>query len=340
MTPTDSVSTAADHSAVLQMITGFWVSQIVASAADLNLAEHLEPGPRTAAEVAAAEGASEDGVRRLLRACAGLGLVTYAGDGFAATPLLAMLHMDSPLSLKSFAAAMAAPGHWRTWGHAAEAVRQGDTQARTALGMSIFDYFAANPEEGALFGAAMTNLSTPVILETVEVLDLAGVQSIVDVGGADGAFVLELLARHEDLSGTVLDLAHAMPGARAAAERRGLSERLATEPGDFFQSIPAGSDLYLLKYILHDWDDEGCVTILRRCREALKPDSRIAVVEIVLSDHDTTPGTLMDFNMLTMLGSRERTVEQFDALFAEAGLRRLNLVEVSAPYHLMEIVAA
>jgi hypothetical protein len=175
MTQTDSVSAAADHSAVLQMITGFWVSQVVASAGDLNLAEHLERGPKTAAEVATAEGASEDGVRRLLRACAGLGLVTYSGDGFAATSLLEMLHKDSPLSLK-------------------------------------------------------------------------------------------------------------IPGARAEAERRGLSERLATEPGDFFEWIPTGGDLYLLKCILHDWDD--------------------------------------------------------DTLFAEAGLRRLNLVEVSAPYHLMEVEAA
>jgi hypothetical protein len=340
MTQTDSVTEAPDHGAVLQMITGFWVSQIVASAADLSLAEHLQDGPRTPAEVAAAEGASEEGVRRLMRACAGLGLLTYSGDGFVGTSLLRVLHRDSPLSLKSFAGAMMAPGHWQTWGRATEAVRKGETQAQQALGMTIFDYFAQNPEEGALFGAAMTNLSTPVILEAVKAIDLTGVKSVVDVGGADGAFVLELLARHPQLSGTVFDLPHAIPGARAEAERRGLGERLATESGDFFESVPAAGDLYLLKYILHDWDEQACVRILRRCREAMHADSRIAVVEIVLDKHDTSPGTLMDFNMLTMLGSRERTVEEFDALFARVGLRRLNLVEVSAPYHLMEVVAA
>jgi hypothetical protein len=340
MTETYSAVEARDHGAMLQMVTGFWVSQIVASAADLSLAERLRDGPRTAAEVAAAEGASEEGTRRLMRACAGLGLLTYSGDGFAGTSLLQMLHQDSPMSLKSFAGAMMAPGHWQTWGLAAEAVRKGDTQAQQALGMTIFDYFAKNPAEGALFGAAMTNLSTPVILEAVAAMDLSGVRSVVDVGGADGAFVLELLARHPDLSGTVFDLPHAVPGARAEAERRGLGERLVTVPGDFFASVPVGGDRYLLKYILHDWDEEACLRILQRCREAMHADSRIVVVEIVLDEHDTSPGTLMDFNMLTMLGSRERTLEEFDALFARVGLRRLNLVEVSAPYHLMEVVAA
>jgi len=177
------------YGSVLHMVNGFWVAQIVRTAADLSLAEHLAGGPRTAAEIAAAEGADQDATLRLMRACASLGLLTYSGEGFAGTPLLDVLHQDSPLSLKSYALAQTAPGHWLTWGQTTAAVRAGASQADAVLGRSIFEYFADNPREAALFGTAMTNLSTPVILGAVGSLDVGGVRTVVDVGGADGAFV-------------------------------------------------------------------------------------------------------------------------------------------------------
>jgi SAM-dependent methyltransferase len=327
----------------MQMVSGFWVSQIVRTAADLSLAEHLQDGPRTATEIAARESADPSAVFRLMRACVSVGLLAYEGEGFAATPLLSVLHGDSPFSVKNFALAQTAPGHWLTWGRTTEAVRRGKSQAHEALGSTIFEYFGANPEEGALFGAAMTDLSTPVIREAVKVLGetVVGVAdefSVVDVGGADGAFVLELMAAHPHLRGTVLELPHAVPGADAAAKRRGLEGRFTSVAGDFLDAVPSG-DIYLVKYILHDWDDASSVRILRNCREAMRPGGRIVVVDMEIAERDSGFGPLMDIAMLTMLSSRERTAAEFDELFAEAGLRRVKTTAVQAPYAVIEAVA-
>ena len=329
--------TAEAHAAVMQMATGFWVSQIVRTAADLSLAEHLQDGPRSAAEIAVKEAADPSAVFRLMRACTSLGLLAYEGDRFAATPLLSVLHRDSPLSVKNFALAQTAPGHWLTWGRTSETVRQGVCQAPAALGSTIFEYFGAHPEEAALFGAAMTDLSMPVIHEAVEALELAGAGSVVDVGGADGAFVLELMAAHPDLHGTVLELPHAVAGAAAAAERRGFGDRFTSVAGDFLDAVPTG-DLYLLKYILHDWNDATSVKILQNCRKAMRPGGRIVVVDMVIAEQDSGFGPLMDIAMLTMLGSRERTWAEFDALFAQAGLRRVKTTPVQSPYAVVETV--
>lgn len=334
----DTVAALEAHAAVMQMVSGFWVSQIVRTAADFSLAEHLQDGPRSAEEIAAVESADVSGTFRLMRACVSLGLLSYEGEKFAATPLLGVLHADSPLSVKNFALAQTAPGHWLTWGRTSEAVRQGRSQSTEALGQSIFEYFGANPEEGALFSAAMTDLSTPVILEAVKALDVTGIDTVVDVGGANGAFVLELLAAHPRLQGVVLELPHALPGAEAEAKRRGLEARCTGTEGDFFAGVPSG-DLYLLKYILHDWDDEASVRILRECRQAMRPGGRIAVVDMVIAEQDTGFGPLMDIAMLTMLSSRERTAAEFDELFAAAGLRRVKTTEVQAPYSVIEAVA-
>src|SRR5262249_14515041 len=155
---------------------GFWVAQIVRTAADLSLAEHLAEGPRTAEEVAGAEGADPDATLRLMRACASLGLLEYHGDRFAGTPTQAVLHRDSELRLNSYALAETAPGQWLTWGETTAAVRAGGSQADRVLGKSIFAYFAEHPDEAALFGTAMTNLSTPVILGAAGSLDVSDVR--------------------------------------------------------------------------------------------------------------------------------------------------------------------
>jgi hypothetical protein len=273
-----------------------------------------------------------------MRACVSLGLLAYEGDLFVGTPLLSALHVDSPLPVKSYALAQTAPGHWLTWGRTTEAVRKGASQANAALGCSIFEYFQTHPEEGALFSAAMTDLSTPVIREAVEVLDLTGIRSVVDVGGADGAFVHALMESRDQLRGTVLELAHAVPGAEAAAKRRGLEGRFTAEAGDFLTAVPAG-DLYLLKYILHDLDDASAVTVLTNCLQAMNPGGRIVVVDMIIDEQARGLAPLMDIAMLTMLSSMERTARQFDELFSAAGLRRLRTTNVQAPYGVMELVA-
>lgn len=338
MTPNDEAagSPPQEFQTMMQMITGMWVSQIIRAVADLSLAEHLADGPRTAGDVAAREKSDPSATYRLMRACVNIGLLTYEGDAFAGTPLLALLSKDSPMSMKSLALAMTAPGHWLPFGRMPEAVRQGRSQVTETLGKSIFDYFEANPDEGALFGAAMTVFSTPAILEAVQILDVSGVSTVVDVGGANGAFVLELLAHNSHLKGVVLDLPHSIEGAKTEAKRRGLEDRATVVAGDFFQKVPEG-DLLLVKNVLHDWDDDSCVRILERCRESLLPGGRIAVLEIVMEEHEAGLPALLDMTMLAVAAGKERTLAEFDALFARAGLQRVSVVRLNAPSAVIEV---
>jgi hypothetical protein len=334
---------ADSYQEMLGLVFGFWVSQIVRTAAAFSVADRLARGPMTAPELAAEEGSDPGATFRLLRACTALELVTYepASGRFGGTALLDTLRRDSPHSLRNLALVQTSPAHWLSWGRFTEAVRAGSTQLDAALGSrDIWAYFEQNPEEGLLFGAAMTDLSTPIIQEAVTVIDTADVEVVADIGGANGAFVYALLARDAKLRGIVLDLPTTLPGARADAERLGLQGRSTTLAGNFFDAVPV-ADLYLLKFILHDWDDEACVQILRNVRKEMAPGARVAVVEMLVGKTDNPGiGTLMDMNMLAMVHGKERNLAEFDILLDAAGLRRVGLSHLQSPYCVIEAVAA
>lgn len=320
-------------------LVGPWLAQAVRAAVDLSLAEHLADGPRTAAQIAEAEGSDPATTARFLRACASMGLVSYGEKGFSGTEVLAVLHRDAPLSLRDLAASQSSACLWLTWARIPEAVRSGEGQTTQALGMPFFDYLAAHPDEGVLFGAAMASMSAPVIREAVEVIDVEGVTTVVDVGGAHGSFALALLAKHPRLDAVVLDLPHAVPGARAAAVEQGLDSRFTAVSGDFFTAVPPG-DLLLLKFVLHDWSDDDSIRILTTCRDALRPGGRIVITEIVIDDHAPGIAPLMDIAMLASAGSRERTLAEFDDLLTRAGLRRTTATPVEPPYVVIEATVA
>ncbi len=309
--------------ALLGMIHGYWNSQVVRAAADLRLADHLAGGPRTADDVAALEASDPHATYRLMRACTGLGLLTCDDDGrFAVTAAGALLQDGVPWSLRDHALAFGAPGHWLPWGRLPEAVRTGGTQADAVLGAGLFDYLAGQPEEAAQFAASMQALTGAVAADAARVIDVAGVSLAVDVGGGTGQLVRELMRVNDGLRGHVLDLPEAAKAAREAADADGLGARFSAEAGDFFAAVPA-ADLYLLKAVLHDWDDDSCVRILRNCREAARPGARLIVIENVIRD----PGrdrfaTLLDMNMLAVTAGQERDLAAYDALFAASGWRR------------------
>lgn len=325
MTALPVPSEAQDYDRMMTMLTGFWVTQIVSAAATFNLADHLAAGIDTAEAIAAKEHIDPDATRRLIRACGSLGLVTSAdGVRLTGTSLLSTLLRDDPNSLRGMALVQAAPGHWLTWGCFADAVRSGTGQMQAAHGTcgTIFDYFAAHPDEASHFTEAMSNLSAAAAIEIAKVIDTRGVGYAVDVGGANGEVLRAMMRANPDLRGAIYDLAHIVPDAAAAARKDGLQERLSAVGGDFFESVPP-SDLYLLKYILHDWDDESCTRILRNCRAALHEGGRLVVIDYLVGGFGV-PGlpTMMDMNMLVMNGGKERDLAEFDALFASTGLRR------------------
>lgn len=348
---------AQDAERMLQMITGYWITQIIHAAAVHSFADHLAKGPATAGEIARAAGTHAEATFRLLRACTSIGLVTCdggtggegtggegtggGGERFAATPLLDTLRRDRPGSLRGMAIAQASPGHWLAWGRFPQAVRTGERQAVPALGAELFDYYAANPAEAGAFTDAMSGLTAMVAAEAARVIDTAGIGIAADIGGAAGALLHALLRANPGLAGIVLDRPNVVPDAVAAAERAGLGRRVRAVGGDFFEAVPA-ADLYLVKFILHDWDDDACSRILRSIARAIRPGGRVVVIEMLLGAvGDPDPrGPLMDLNMMVLAPGRERTLAEFQHLFAASGLGFTRVIPANGPMAFIEAVKA
>jgi len=305
-----------------QMIRGFWVSQVVGTLARLEIADRLAHGPVESGALAKAIECDPRATLRLLHAAVSVGLVAALPDGrFRLAPPGELLRSDVPDSVRDFAIAMTAPGHWLPWGRLTEAIREGERQAVAALGHELFDFYAANPVEGDAFTGAMANHSASVARPLARALDTSAVNHVVDIGGASGTIIAALLEANPALRGTIFERADVVPRAEAALAKRGLSSRCRAVAGDFFDSVPE-ADLYILKVILHDWDDQQSVNILRNCARAMRPNGRVVLVERLFPEHgDPGEAALSDLNMLVLLPGRERTASEFAELFRAAGLK-------------------
>jgi hypothetical protein len=317
---------------MMEMINGYWITQIVNAAATYALADHLAKGPAAAAEIAEMANTDPSATFRLLRACASLGLVTYDGEcRFTATSLLNTLRTDNAQSLRDLAMLMAGPGNWLPWGRFVDCVKTGEPQAVAALGKMVFEYIAERPAESQTFTRAMNRAITFVTEEVARILDTRSATVIADIGGAGGSLLHAVLQANPAPSGIVFDLPNIAEIAKGAAAEVGLERRVTSVGGDFFEAVPA-ADLYLLRYILHDWDDAACIRILQNCRRAMLPGGRVAVIEQVLGDiGQPGPAPLMDLNMMVMLGGRERSETEYGQLFAAAGLRLATTIETNTP---------
>ena len=332
-------ATDKDFEQMMQMLTGFFVTQIAGAVATYSIADHLAKGPATAEQISTIEGIDPIAAFRLLRACASLGLVTFDGPTFSATRLLGTLRTNVPGSLHSLAIAWSAPGHWLSWGRFPDAVRTGESQSVPALGAKMWDYYAQKPEEGAAFTNAMHGFTAGLAQEVARVVDTSTAKLAVDIGGASGTLVHSLMMANSQLHGIVLDLPDVVPSATAAASALGLTERSKALAGDFFTHVPE-ADIYLLKNILHDWNDEEAVRILQRCREAMRPGGRVIVIEMLLGEIGE-PGLapLMDLNMMVLLTGRERTLTELCGLLKDAGLRFSKNTPIRSPMAVIEAVA-
>src|ERR1700722_18461564 len=220
--------------AVLDMIFSYWKTQMLRALATLSIADILAKGPATLESLAEQTGANKDGMARLLRAAASIGMVGYADGRYLSTARLDVLREDAPVSLKAMAIAQGAPGHWLPWGHFPDSVMTGAAQSKAALGHAHFDYYARNPEEAGQFIKGMQGTSELVQGEIVRLLDIKGARTAVDVGGANGALVCALAKACPGLKGVVYDLPHSRDGGLAYIAQQGLSDRVGVESGDFF----------------------------------------------------------------------------------------------------------
>jgi SAM-dependent methyltransferase len=336
----DTAASPPPSQTMFHMITGLWVSQAVGTAAALAVPDHLSAGARSAADVARDTGCDAGAMFRLLRALASVGVLRQDGERFALTPLGETLRSNVPGSMRDMAIAQTAPGHWRPWGELREAVRTGQRRTLSALGAEIWDHYARTPAEGAAFSGAMHNLSALVAGEVARLVDTSAAHRAVDVGGAHGTLIAALLRANTALHGVLVDLPQVAAGARAALDATGIGARCEVIGGDFFQGVPDG-DLYVLKQVLHDWNDEQAAAILGHCARGLRAGGRILIVEMVIPDDGRpSPAQLMDLNMLVMLPGRERTGHEYAALLSAAGLRMERIIETHSPFQIVEARAA
>ncbi|HET8989006.1 MAG TPA: methyltransferase [Humibacillus sp.] len=319
------------------MITGLRRSAALSVAAELGICDEIATAPLTVAALAARVGADEDTLRRLLRVLVALGVHTEDDEGrYANTSLGDLLRSDVPGSMRPLARTFQDPATWAAWGHLAHSVRTGDNAFEALHGLDVWSYRAGHPGANAVFNATMASLTSRMAAAVAAAHDFAGVTSVVDVGGGDGVLLEAVLERHTHLTGTVFDLPQALPSAPTAGASESVAARWTSVSGDFFEAVPA-ADAYLLKKILHDWLDEKCVEILTTCRRSLSPGGVVLVVETVLD----RPGrelaaALSDLNMLVMPGGRERTAQEFAALFAAAGLRLARVIDTPTEVVILE----
>jgi hypothetical protein len=330
------------HEILFGMVIGMWAAQTVGTLARLGIPDAVAGGAATAKAVAEKLSLDPDATYRLMRGAAAAGIFHRPdAETFVPTPLGELLRSDVPGSLRSFLDVQTAPGHWLSWGRLDATVEAGKAQVEQALGSDIWTYFNQNPIELRTFAEAMTGLSTSLVAAVLEAHDFGDVKRVVDVGGSQGVFLAGVLNQQPSAQGVLFDLPQVIAQGGEGLRQAGVADRVESVSGDFFEGVPAGGDLYLLKHILHDWDDAACIQILKNCRAAMAPGGKVAVAEMLIGGYADPPGPaiFLDLNMMVMLPGRERTVEEFAALFAAAGLRLANVVPTKSPVVLLEAVA-
>ncbi len=327
---------------MFRMITGYWVSQTVGALARLGVCDLLAAGPRHADALASEVGADPSVLFRVMCAAASVGVLRHhEDDRFSLTPIGDTLRSHVPGSMRDMAIAQTAEGHWAPWGAFTDAVKTGETQSVKILGKSVFEHYGDHQEERTAFMGAMKGLSEWVAGELVRLVDFAGVQRVVDIGGSGGTLVCAVLDAHAEIGGVAFDLPDVAEGAKGAIEARGLSGRCEVLGGDFFEAVPGGADVYILKQILHDWNDEQCVTILSNIARGLPSAGRVLVAEMVIPDDRTpTAAQLMDLNMLALLPGRERTQSEYANLFRAASLQLTSVTQTHSPFQIVEATTA
>lgn len=323
---------------LLRLINGFQVSQAIHVVVALGIPDLLAETRRSSSELAALAGCNADALYRVMRALAAAGIFTEAeGGSFALTPLGNGLRSDASGSRHAWVTFALGPLHWAAWGEMMHTVRTGENAFRHAHGQDIWAFRAAHPGQGALFDRAMRERSVGLAHMLSRCYDFRGFSRIADVGGGDGSLLATLLPECPAVAGVLLDLPHVVASAAGVLQQAGVSDRSEIVAGNFFIGVPTGADAYLLKHILHDWDDTQALIILRNCHRAMGAGAKLLIIERLISPlNDGLEGKLSDLNMLVNAGGRERTRHEFAALLTEAGFAVTAVVSLGANHNLLE----
>ena len=319
------------------MGTAYWVSRFVYTAANMRLADHLAGGPRSASELAAVTGANPRALHRFMRTLTSLGILTQDTDRFALTPLGAALKSDATGAARATVLTMAGPTFQNAFAEFQYSLETGKTAMEKVWGIPLFDYLAQHPQEAAQFSEAMVGIHGAEPPAVAAAYDFSRLATIVDVGGATGNMLGHILKRHSQPRGILFDRPHVVTDAPALLRAHGVEGRVSIEHGSFFDSVPAGGDAYILSHIIHDWNEDQCLTILGNCRKAMKRGAKLLIVEFVLPEGDTPHfGKIVDMVMLTIPGGEERTAAEYRTLLAAAGLKMTRVFPTASDVSIVE----
>jgi len=322
---------------MLQIISGFWISRAVYVIAKLGIPDLLKSGPKTAGELAAATKMHAPSLYRMLRALASVDIVSSQGEQFALTPLSETLVTDAPGSLRWFTVSELGQEHYPAWGNLMHSVKTGDIAFDHFFGADIWTYFQQNPEDASVFNDSMTGVTAAANEEIMTKYDFSGFKKVVDIGGGHGGLITSILKKNSHVRGVLFDAPQVIEGARPKIEAAGVADRCETVSGDFFKSVPTGGDAYVMKWIIHDWDDQKAITILRNCRNEMKPNGKLILVDCVVPEtNEPHFSKFIDLNMLVMTGGKERTEKEFEMLLADAGFKLLRVIPTNVPTSIVE----
>ncbi|MCL7425014.1 acetylserotonin O-methyltransferase [Streptomyces sp. YS415] len=344
--PAPAPAGAEDQARALQLVHGYMASQALGAAVRLNLPDVLAESPKSCAELAAATATDQDALRRLLRALETLGLVERPDrtDRFALTSFGQVLRSDADAPAHALADLFTSPAVWRPWGELHHSVRTGTTAFEAVFGMPAFAYIGQQPELSALFNKAMAETAQGAADVVAAGYDFSGFPTVVDVGGGNGTLLGALLTAHPGSRGVLFDTPTGVREAAKVLADAGVADRCEIATGDFFTAVPGGGDAYVLKSVIHDWDDDRARTVLRRCREAMPGHAKLLLVEPVLPAENGPAAelsvVLSDLNMLVMAGGRERTEAEYAALLDSADLELTAVGAPLAPTHFQVLEAA
>jgi ubiquinone/menaquinone biosynthesis C-methylase UbiE len=320
-----------------QMITGYWLSQAIYAAAHFGIADLLKDGRCPIDDLAQKTSTNPDALYRLLRALASAGIFAEGPPRqFSLTPLAEPLQSDAPHSKRALAL-MSGDEQFRAWTEIIYSIQTGKKAFDKVFGQPIFDYLAEHHDKAKVFDAAMVGIHGRESAAVQSAYDFSGIQTIVDIGGGNGSQLIALLKANPTMRGTLFDLPHVIERAKPNFAAAGLTDRCELIAGSFFDSVPAGADAYFMRHIIHDWDDERLLTILRNCHRAMPAHARLLVVESVIPPgNEPFAGKFLDLVMLMIPGGKERTAEEYKTLFAEAGFQLNRIVPTDSEVSVIE----
>jgi hypothetical protein len=326
------------QASLMRLATGYRLSQMLRVAARLGIADLLADGPKTCDQLARLSGTHATSLYRALRALAGAGVFSQQADGrFALNAPAELLRSDVPGSVRGYAIMQGEDWVWSAWGQALHAVRTGEPAFNHVYGMDLFTYLDGHPEAAATFNAGMAGRAAAADVAIAAAYDFSGMRTIVDVGGGHGLLLSAILEAAPAARGILLDLPSVAAGARERLAAAGLAGRCEIVGGDFFASVPAGGDCYVLANVVHDWDDDRAITILRNCHAAMPSGARVLIVEVVLpTGNEPHPGKVADLQMLIISGGRERTTDEYHALLLASGFVPGRVLPTASPVTVIE----